>query len=136
MTTPPPVDEYDSVTEAEDDVRSRLEILSESEQWLSEPMLETVIPVWTDALSSFSAKTTVSEQDAVALEQIEQLYSHSSERLQRRAELLGSGKMSTLEKGHVLFIVLFRNLQRKFAEKANMNPHKLRVLLDDRYSVD
>lgn len=131
-----PVEQYDSVTEAEDDINRRLELFSESDWWLSEPMMQVVIPTWTEALSSFSAKTTVSEKEAVVLEQIEKLCLQSGNILQRRAELIGSGTMSTLEKGHVLFIVLFRDLQREFSEKANMNPHKLRVLLGGRYSIN
>jgi hypothetical protein len=135
MSSFEPAKNYESVTEAEDDIHRRLELFSEDRWWISEPMLKVVIPTWTQALTAFSAQTTVPEEEAAILEQIEQVYLQSDDALQRRAELIGSGTMATLDKGHVLFIVLFRELQREFSEKANMNPHKLRVLLDGRYSV-
>lgn len=40
------------------------------------------------------------------------------------------------EPAKVLFMGLFRDLQARFASKQNLNPHKLAILFDERYTVD
>lgn len=135
MSSPAPIDKYDTVSAAEDDIHRRLDSFPLVNEWLLEPLATAVIPTWTDALTSFSANSTVTRSEAVALDQIESLYQDTAPLLQQRAELLGTGTMDTLEESHVLFIVLFRDLQREIADRANMNPHKLRVLLDGRYNI-
>ena len=136
MRAPEPVDKYETVPDAEDDIHSRLETIPKSDEWLTLPLVTTLFPTWTDALTSFSAKSTVTREEAVALDQIKSLYREIEQELQQRANLLGSGTMKTLEESHVLFVVLFRDLQRETVDRANMNPHKLRVLLDGNYSVN
>ena len=135
MGSPAPIDKYDSVSAAEDDIHRRLDSFPNVDKWLLKPIATAVIPTWTDALTSFSANSTVTHSEAVALDQVESLYQNTQPLLQQRAELLGSGTMDTLEESHVLFMVLFRNLQREIVGRANMNPHKLRVLLDSRYTI-
>jgi hypothetical protein len=135
MGSPAPINKYDSVSAAEDDIHRRLDLFPNVDEWLLKPITTAVIPTWTDTLTSFSANSTVTRSEVVALDQIESLYQNTQPLLQQRAELLGSGTMDTLEESHVLFIVLFRDLQREIADRANMNPHKLRVLLDGRYTV-
>ena len=135
MSSPAPIDTYDTVSAAEDDIHRRLDAFPNVDEWLLKPIAAVVIPTWTDALTSFSANSTVTHSEAVALDQIESLYQDTAPLLQRRADLLGSGTMDTLEESHVLFMVLFRDLQREIVDRANMNPHKLRVLLDSRYTI-
>jgi len=136
MRSPAPIDRYDTVSAAEDDIHRRLESFPNVDKWLLKPIATVVMPTWTDALTSFSANSTTTRSEAVALDQIESLWQNTQPLLQQRAELLGSGTMDTLEESHVLFMVLFRDLQREIVDRANMNPHKLRVLLDDRYTVE
>lgn len=136
MSIPPPVEKYDSVPEAEDDIHKRLSSLPESERWLLPSVIDAVLPTWTDALTSFSAHSEVTREESIALSQIRSVYEESEDTLGKRAALLGSGTMSTLDERHVLFVVLFRDLQRKTGDRTNMNPHKLRVLLDDRYTIE
>ncbi|MFD1635090.1 hypothetical protein ACOZ4L_05050 [Haloplanus ruber] len=135
MSSPSPIDKYDTVSEAEDDIHRRIDLIPNVDEWLLKPLAVAVMPTWTDALTSFSAKSRVTRSEAAALDQIESLYQNIQPLLQQRSELLGSGTMDTLEESHVLFIVLFRDLQRETGERANMNPHKLRVLLDGRYTI-
>lgn len=135
MNRPAPIDKYDTVSAAEDDIHRRIDSFPNVEEWLLKPIATAVVPTWTDALTSFSANSTVTRSEAVTLDQIESLYQNIQPLLQQRAELLGSGMMDTLEESHVLFIVLFRDLQREIVDRANMNPHKLRVLLDSRYTI-
>ena len=135
MRSPAPIDRYDTVSAAEDDIHRRLDSFPNVDKWLLKPIATAVIPTWTDALTSFSANSTVTRSEAAALDQIESLCQNIQPLLQQRTELLGSGTMDTLEESHVLFMVLFRNLQREIVDRANMNPHKLRVLLDGRYTI-
>lgn len=135
MSVPSPIEKYDSVPEAEADIHERLSNIPESDQWLLPSIIDAVLPTWTDALTSFSAHSEVTPEESIALSQIQSVYEESEDTLGKRAALLGSGTMSTLDESHVLFIVLFRDLQRKTGDRTNMNPHKLRVLLDGRYSV-
>lgn len=135
MSVPPPAEKYDTVSEAEDDIHTRLSFFPGSDEWLLSTLMEAVLPTWTDALTSFSANSEVSREESIALLQIKSAYKKSEPTFEKRAALLGSGTMSTLHESHVLFIVLFRDLQQKTGSRVNMNPHKLRVLLDDRFSV-
>jgi hypothetical protein len=136
MGSPAPIDKYDSVSAAEDDIHRRLDSFPNVDEWLLEPIATAVIPTWTDALTSFSANSSVTRSEEVALDQIESLYQNTQPVLQQRSETIGSGTMDTLEESHVLFMMLFRALQREIVDRANMNPHKLRVLLDGRYTVE
>lgn len=136
MSVPPPVETYGSVADAEDDIHDRVDVIPGSEEWLRLPIVTAVMPTWTDVLTSFSVHSTVTQEEAIALQQIEATFDAIESAFQRRADVIGSGTMDTLEESHVLFIVLFRDIQRKTGGRANMNPHKLRVLLDGRYSVE
>jgi hypothetical protein len=130
------VDEYDSVDTATTDILKRIEQLPETENWLSNDLYQSLIPDWSNALIGFEANAAVSKEQSIYLNQIEKLYDFSRTQLEKQSTIIGSGKMKTLEPSHVLFIVLFRDLQHRTDSKVNMNPHKLRVLLDGRYTVE
>lgn len=103
---------------------------------LNRPVLQIVLPVWTNSLSGFQANASVSPATAHALEQIEQLYYDTQRDLESEAEDLTVGRLNEHDPGTVLFMVLFRTLQYEFATKMNLNPHKMSVLLQHRYSVE
>lgn len=127
---------YDSVTEAEKDIMGRLSSFPEAENWLSGAIPKVVIPAWTDALTAFSANSKVSREEEVSLDQIESCYANVAEDFSKKAAVIRSGEMHSFDPSHLLFMVLFRELQNEMVGKSNMNPHKLRVLIDGRYTVE
>lgn len=135
MTRFEPVDKYSSVDEATDDILKRIKELPGEENWLAEGFYYSLVPEWTDTLTGFQANATVSTREKIHLEQIINLYEEAQPHLKKQAAVIGSGQMATLDPSHVLFIVLFRDLQQRTEVRTNMNPHKLRVALDERYEI-
>jgi hypothetical protein len=135
MASNPDGREYSTVKDAEHDISSRLTEVTESDDWLPSYLPAGVIPTWTSALTGFEANCSVTEADELALSQIRATYRAVEDKFARTAMEIDAGTMATLNPSHVLFMVLCRDLQRAHADKANMNPHKLRVLLDGRYLV-
>jgi hypothetical protein len=135
MTQFEPVDEYASVDKATDDILTRIKQLPGEENWLAEGFYYSLVPEWTDTLTGFQANVTVSTREKTHLEQIIHLYEEAQAQLEKQAAVIGSGRMATLDPSHVLFIVLFRDLQQRAGVRTNMNPHKLRVILDERYDT-
>lgn len=128
-------DPYRSVAEAEEDIGERLDALPSSSDWIHDTITKSVIPFWTEALTGFEANSNVTVTEEAALTQIETSYRGMAAELERRANVIGSVAMDTLDPGHVLFMVLVRRKQYEYEDRANLNPHKLRVLLDGRYTV-
>ena len=108
----------------------------EPNDMLDEPLLKVILPDWTNALSGFQANATVSHDTAHALEQIEQLYNDTHAEFVEWADEMDVRSLNEHDPGTVLFMVLFRSLQDEFAAKQNLNPHKITVLLQHKYTVE
>jgi hypothetical protein len=118
-----------------EDVSSKIGTDRGRENLLDESVLKVVIVDWTEALSGFATNATVSRDTAYALAQIERLYNDSFPEIEHRANELNVGRLNEHGPATVLFMVLFRLLQEKYATKQNLNPHKIAVLLESKYSV-
>jgi hypothetical protein len=127
---------YNSIAEATRDIRSKVNDSEIVTHPLSSPTLAVVVPNWTDALIGFEARTSVSLLDESSLEQILSLYEQCKEWLTETAQQLDIGTLNEHAPDRVLFMGLFRDLQERFAEKQNLNPHKLAVLFGGRYTVE
>jgi hypothetical protein len=127
--------EYTGIAEATRDVRTKVNESDIVNHPLSSPALAVVVPTWTEALSGFQAGATVSVSEARFLEQIDMLYERSKSWLVRTARDLNIRTLNEHGPDRVLFMGLFRDLQLRFAEKQNLNPHKLAVLFDGRYTI-
>lgn len=127
--------EYASTTEATRDVRKKVNESDIVNHPLSSPALAVVVPAWTEALSGFEAHAKVTLTEDRLLNQIDTLYERIKSWLVRTARELNIGKLNEHNQSRVLFMGLFRDLQLRFAEKQNLNPHKLAVLFDGRYTV-
>lgn len=126
--------EYSGIAEATNDIRTKLQDSEIINHPLSKPVIATLIPEWTQALSGFEANATVSPGDTVRIEQIATVYEHHENWLIDTAKRLNIRNLNEHPPARVLFMGLFRDLQSRFASKQNLNPHKLAVLLDGRYS--
>jgi len=126
--------EYSGIAEATHDIRTKLQDSEIINHPLSKPVVATLIPEWTQALSELAANATVSPGDAVRIEQVATVYEHHENWLIDTARQLNIGRLNEHPPARVLFMGLFRDLQSRFASKENLNPHKLAVLLDGRDS--
>lgn len=126
---------YSGIAEATRDVRTKVNESETANHLLSSPTLAVVVPSWTESLSGFQANVTVAPDEAVQLQQISALYDYCEEWLTETAQQLKIGQLNEHDPTRVLFMGLFRDLQIRFAEKQNLNPHKLAVLLSERYTV-
>lgn len=127
---------YNGIAEATEDVLSRVNRSQMLNHPFSSPALSVTVPAWTNALSGFEARTTVTPREEVELGQIRSLYYTQEEWLAETAEKLEIGELNEHEPAKVLFMGLFRDLQLRFGPKQNLNPHKLAVLLGERYEVN
>lgn len=127
---------YGSIAEATRDVRTKVNSSEIVTHPLSSPTLAVVVPEWTDALSGFEAKTSVSLLEESSFDQIRSLYKQCREWLTETAQRLDIGTLNEHAPDRVLFMGLFRDLQERFVEKQNLNPHKLAVLFGERYTVE
>lgn len=127
--------EYSGIADATQDVRNKINDSTIVNHPLSSPTLAVVVPTWTESLSGFEANTTVTSEEEACLQQILALYDQCEEWLVRTARRLGIGTLNEYDPAQVLFMGLFRDLQTRFADKQNLNPHKMAVLLSGRYTV-
>ena len=128
--------EYSGIAEATRDVRTKVNESDLINHPFASPAFEVIVPEWTEALSGFEAKTTVTPCDEVRLRQIKSLYEIQSEWLADTARQLNVGTLNEHTPERVLFMGLFRDLQIRYASKQNLNPHKLAVLLAERYEIE
>lgn len=129
------MEEYQGITEATQDVRSKVNSSKMLDHPFSSPTLSVTIPDWTRALAGFEANTIVSPREEVHLEQIRELFETQEDWLAETANKLAIGTLNEHEPANVLFMGLFRDLQLRFGPKQNLNPHKLAVLLAKRYEI-
>jgi hypothetical protein len=127
---------YTGIAEATKDVRTKVNSSDLINHPFSSPALSVIIPAWTEALTGFEAKVNISTREAEHIEQIHALYENQKGRLSQMAKELKIGILNEHEPAKVLFMGLFRDLQLRFASKRNLNPHKLAVIIAERYEVD
>lgn len=130
------VREYSSVAEATAAVQTQVQDAGFLTQPIAQPALAVVVPQWTQALSGFEANTTVTPTAAARLSQLRAIYTEQQLWFDETARDLNIGRLNEHDPGRVLFMGLVRDFQARFAEKQNLNPHKLAVLLAERYEID
>lgn len=133
MGTPTP-QEYSGIVDATNSVIAN-DRYPGAEEILIDPPSEIDVQQWTESLSGFQADVTVSSEDHRRLLEIDRLYERSEENLSDYAAEMSVKSLTGSKPKSVLFMVCIRDLQRQYAEKVNMNPHKFSVLRGQRYSV-
>lgn len=131
---PEPVDAYDSLSEALDDIHKRLD-RSPVSNWLADELTNTVIDDWTTVLTNFGPASVISPMEEARLQQIRQLYKNNESRLREDAERLGSGALNHITKPQTLYVVFLRDLQEQVGGGANVNQVKIKITLNQEYEV-
>ncbi|MFC7027852.1 hypothetical protein ACFQH8_10855 [Halomicroarcula sp. GCM10025710] len=89
-----PAGEYETISEATDDVRDRLDSEEGDEtNLLNDAITTALIEEWTTMLSGFEPNSEVSPADDVRGKQILQLYEDTQEQFQKQAAALGVGEL-------------------------------------------
>jgi hypothetical protein len=134
------VEQYDGITEAEEDVRARLDEDRDSRELLISSLVTSRIEAWTAVLrrNDFVGKSVQrSDYDTVA--EIKTAYETNEHRLSELATRLGVGSLGDCSPGQVLFIILFRDLQREAGiseQRVNLNHVKLPHILNETYLTE
>jgi hypothetical protein len=125
---------YSGITEAVDSVHSKAmhRLIQDA---LFEVPPESDIIQWTETLTGFEVGTTVTKEENEHLRAIEKLYSESEPALEEQAVEMDVLSLNEFPPKAVLFMACFRKLQTEYAGKTNLNPHKLRVVIDSKYTV-
>jgi MoxR-like ATPase len=129
---PDPVESYDGIIAATEDVHERL---AGAGNWIAEELSKTVIEDWTHVLTQVGPNCVASPTDEVRLKQFRELYQKNESRLQEQASEIGSGSLNQLDKGETLFAALLRDLQERSEAQVNVTQEKLRLVLDEEYGI-
>lgn len=132
---PEPVESYDTLTEAMDDIRGRLDQSSLS-NWLANELTNTVVKDWTGVLTNFNPSSIVSPTDEVRLQQLRDLYENNESRLQENAEKIGSGELNHISRPQTLFVAFLRELQEDAGLSTNVNQVKVKITLNHEYEIE
>lgn len=128
--------EYPNISEATKDVRTKINTSSLVNHPFTSPVLSAVVPTWTEVLTGFEAGSMVTTYEKKNIEQIRNLYEAQEGWLTEASNDFDIQPLNEHDPAAVLFMGLFRDLQLRFGPKQNLNPHKLAVLLDERYEID
>ncbi|WP_222912654.1 HNH endonuclease [Natrinema sp. SYSU A 869] len=126
--------EYDGIADATESVLNN-DRYPGAEEILSEAPSETEVVQWTKALSGFEANTEITPEENSFLLNVVGLLESSKENLATYAADLSVKPLGQLDPETVFFMVCIRDLQDKYAPKANLNSHKLAVLQGGRYQI-
>jgi 5-methylcytosine-specific restriction protein B len=133
---PPAVDQYDSVTEAVVDVRTRLPFADRDRSWFLNIFAESIIEAFTTSLSSVQPNAELTETEATHCKLIERVYTDREEKFSRVAERLTIGRTNHIGPAETLFFVLFRELQASSGVSPNMSRVKIRTILNENYEIE
>ncbi|MFB6360724.1 MAG: MrcB family domain-containing protein [Halobacteriales archaeon] len=136
---PPPVDEYDGVDEATEDVLNRIEIADGEIETFRSELSKAVISEWTDPLKKIAVQTAseITTDEAVLIRQIQTIYEKNEDWLSARAAELGIGSLFALDPSQVLYMALLRDIQSEVADvsELNINHVKLKTIFNQEYTV-
>jgi len=108
----------------------------EPEKSLSNPPSEETIRQWTDALTDFTPRSTVSPEVEATLEEIRRTYSENEKTLERYAVRLDVQPISHSSPKEILFTAYVRTLQSDHAGEANLTPDIFNELMEENYSIE
>jgi MoxR-like ATPase len=135
----PPVDEYEGVTEATEDVLSRIDASTVTPEAFHWRLSTSIVTAWTDPLTKIAVQTDseITPDEAVLIDQIAAVYDDTEPWLTETAEELGVGSLFALDPPQVLYMALLRDLQSEIPEisQVNVNHVKLKTILNDEYTV-
>lgn len=130
-----PIESYDTISEATEDISERLK-QGEASNWLGKELTHTVIADWSEVLTNFGPNSIISAAGEVRLQQIKRLYKQNEPQLREQAETLGSGSLNHITRPQTLFVVLLRLLQRDAGLATNINQEKGELILNQKYDVE
>lgn len=129
--------QYDGITDAEADVRDRLNDDPDSRAWLTDSLVTARIREWTTVLRRNDfVEGNVQRSDYDAVAEIKDAYEANADRLSDVANKLGVGRLGDCTPGQVLFLIHVRDLQRQAGiseHRININHVKLPHILNETY---
>lgn len=136
---PPPVDEYDGVDEATEDVLNRIEIADDEIEKFRDKLSKAIVSEWTELLKKIAVQTAseISTDEAVLIRQIKRVYERNQDWLSERADELSIGSLFALDPSQVLYMSLLRSIQSDVTDisQLNINHVKLKTIFNDEYTV-
>ncbi|MCU4799778.1 MoxR family ATPase [Halobacteria archaeon HArc-gm2] len=106
-------DEYDSLDDAIEDIRNRLDRVPRDTAWLNDRLGEAIIADWSTALAGYKPSDQVTAETAAKYDQIREFYESAEPTLETKAEELGVGSFDDFSTAKTLFLGSFRVLQEE-----------------------
>jgi len=130
------VDEYDSLQDALDDIRNRLNRTPRGADWFRNRLGETIVDDWSAALSGYKPSDEVSASTATKFDQLRKFYESMEPELETKAEELGVGSLDRFSPAKTLFLGSFRVLQEEAdVPNGSLSQPRLNSILRNTYSV-
>ncbi|WP_256301704.1 McrB family protein [Haloarchaeobius salinus] len=133
---PDAVSQYDTVTDAVVDVRTKLPFDERDRDWFLDVFTEVVIRDLTNALSKVEPDAELTEREAAFISLVKEMYESRVDEFEVAADRLGIGRTNHVSPAETLFFVLFRVLQSRVGVSPNMNQVKAKVIINDEYDVE
>lgn len=135
VQSPSPTDKYESIAEATDDVRHKLESAADTNP-VRTALLGSVLEEWTDVLSQIDVQTQVDHETRRVLEDIRNTYESNYSTFEQLAEQLGIGSLFSLSSAETIFTTCLRLLQAEYPDiRENANHVKMKTILHEEYVV-
>ncbi len=133
---PGATEQYDTVTDAVVDVKTKLPFDARDQDWFRDAVTEVVIRGFTDALSTVEPGAVLTEREAAYISLVKDVYESHSDEFEAVADRLGIGRTNQVSPAETLFFVLFRGLQSQAGVSPNMNQVKTKVIINGEYEVE
>lgn len=126
---------YESVGTASADIRNRL-VDNEISEWRFQQPADALIASWTAAITDLDRDGTVDWKAAGIVEQVGEMYEEFHDRLLELASKIEMQRLEELTEPETLFVVYFRELQRRAGERQNFTASVFQSIVDGDYTVD
>ncbi|MCD2204537.1 AAA family ATPase [Halobacterium sp. KA-6] len=131
-----PVEGYDSVSAASEDIQERLDRLGDDRlAWFRDQFAESVVEDWTQALQNLEPGSVVDGAREVRFDQIRGLYTALEGDLTELAEEINAGSLNQLSAPKTVFMVLLRQVQSQAGLQPNANQVKLGLIFEEKYEA-
>lgn len=111
LSSSEPVTDYDSIEDAQSDVRAKLSASNEEWSWIESRLGVVIIDAWSQALSGFKPSDEVSPETARTFDQIRTVFEGLEPDLETKAQELGVGQLGRYSPARTLFLTSVRIVQ-------------------------
>jgi len=129
-------EEYDSLEDAVEDIRNRLNRAPEGTTWFHDRLGQAVVADWSTALAGYKPSDEVTASKAAKFAQLRAFYESVESELEAKADDLGVGSLGRFSPAKTLFLGYFRVIQDGLdVPNVSLSQPRLNSVLRNTYTV-